>query len=652
MGVIHVFNSRQKMERDRYFGLSNASYEPWDWYDNISNIEGDLSAFYKWNLSEKHYFDFGNFTEDWNLIPGATSEYSLLTKILELKNEGGWRDIRGKFSAESYDKKYLKVLDVLEENGAALIFVPILNYSEIAADVEQQGFFVNAIFSMEDDREAISEIDKNYILPTYCKYLLLIITKKTKDTVYLDLESKAGFSDDYLSYLEDKVKVVNINNLYKHIIKGVGVSVKSSELKKIDLQSIYADGNFDNVAANYKEMQLHELHELVSIDEGDSSTKFYKIGKFLSAFRRFKIRIDCDINNSLDAIQELIDLIEDSEKNGIADLKYLEFQTSLRGFYEQGEKGCQKLFDNYKNKFIITEEKFEYRNNTIKIKPFSSFEYSEISDWSDENFVLVNVDDKKILPEYLEVFFASKVGCLSIQKAYFVNNKKKWRNIGIYLPSIQEQKLIVSSINKLDMLNDQLDSLQNTLLLNPNKARDIKVNLTDWLKRLDRLSLDEKIIELVKNGETEVVEFKETLSLDIKKQTKQKYIEHSSLKTIAGFLNSKGGVLLVGVSDNGLYPGIFEEVEKFHKDKLNKANFDKFLLHFKNLIKRSVGEEFYPYIEYQLVDVNESKVLYVNCGKSEKPCYLDGKDFYVRTNPATDKLEGPKLVDYIQNHFS
>jgi hypothetical protein len=44
-------------------------------------------------------------------------------------------------------------------------------------------------------------------------------------------------------------------------------------------------------------------------------------------------------------------------------------------------------------------------------------------------------------------------------------------------------------------------------------------------------------------------------------------------------------------------------------------------------------------------------VLYVNCEKSAKPCYLDGKDFYVRTNPSTDKLEGPKLVNYIQNHF-
>jgi hypothetical protein len=31
--------------------------------------------------------------------------------------------------------------------------------------------------------------------------------------------------------------------------------------------------------------------------------------------------------------------------------------------------------------------------------------------------------------------------------------------------------------------------------------------------------------------------------------------------------------------------------------------------------------------------------------------YVDNKDFFVRTNPSTDQLEGPKLVAYIQNHF-
>jgi len=247
----------------------------------------------------------------------------------------------------------------------------------------------------------------------------------------------------------------------------------------------------------------------------------------LIAFKKFKMAIDYDLNNALNAIRELIDIIEDHVKNGLIEEEYNEFIANLRGFYKQGEKGCQKLFDSYKNKFIITEEEYKYRNNTIKIKPFSSFEHSEISDWCDRYSVNVNVNDKKILPEYLEAFITSKVGCLSIQKAYFVNNNKnnKWENIGIYLPSIQEQKLIVSSINKLDMLNYQLDSLQTTLFVNPNKALDIKDSLTDWVLRLDMLNLDEKIIKLIKKGETETIEFKETLSLDIKKQTKEKYKE-------------------------------------------------------------------------------------------------------------------------------
>ena len=45
------------------------------------------------------------------------------------------------------------------------------------------------------------------------------------------------------------------------------------------------------------------------------------------------------------------------------------------------------------------------------------------------------------------------------------------------------------------------------------------------------------------------------------------------------------------------------------------------------------------------------KVLLVECKRSKSACFIDGKDFYVRTNPATDKLEGTKLVEYINNHF-
>ena len=87
------------------------------------------------------------------------------------------------------------------------------------------------------------------------------------------------------------------------------------------------------------------------------------------------------------------------------------------------------------------------------------------------------------------------------------------------------------------------------------------------------------------------------------------------------------------------------EIVKFHK------NLDKLLLHWKNLVKTRIGEEFYPFIEYRVIKVDGKHLLFVECKPLQSPCHLDKKDFYVRTNPATDKLEGPKLLEYVKNHF-
>ena len=103
--------------------------------------------------------------------------------------------------------------------------------------------------------------------------------------------------------------------------------------------------------------------------------------------------------------------------------------------------------------------------------------------------------------------------------------------------------------------------------------------------------------------------------------------------------------MLIGVSDDCQIPGVDAEIGKFHK------NLDKFLLHWKNLMKVRIGEEYYPFIEYRVIKVDVKHVLLVECESSPTPCYLDRTDFYVRTNPATDKLEGPKLVEYVRNHF-
>lgn len=175
----------------------------------------------------------------------------------------------------------------------------------------------------------------------------------------------------------------------------------------------------------------------------------------------------------------------------------------------------------------------------------------------------------------------------------------------------------------------------------------VKSSLTDLLRTLPKLteSRHVDIHQLVISPESKTLEFKQTLSVDIRTKEKAKYMETNCLKTIAGFLNSDGGTLLVGVTDDSKPVGVMEEINSIHK-----GSEDKFLLHFKSLVKEHIGEEFYPLLDYHLVAVDGNPILRVDCKESNRPCFI-GDDFYVRTNPATDKLAGPTLLKYISTRF-
>ena len=224
-------------------------------------------------------------------------------------------------------------------------------------------------------------------------------------------------------------------------------------------------------------------------------------------------------------------------------------------------------------------------------------------------------------------------------------NKRDLEQALVALPKPEEQRSIVDTQKTLTRLKSAIDEFDSELALNPTSSSSIQKQLDTMLDAIGGLTDADKIYGLIREGESKHTEFKETLSLDVKKQTKEKYIETFALKTVVAFLNTEGGVLLIGISDEGKITGLNNEIEKFYK------NIDKFLLQWKNLLKERVGEENYPFIEYRVVRVNDKLVLWVECEASPSPCYLDQIDFYVRTNPATDKLEGPKLVEYVKNHF-
>jgi type I restriction system adenine methylase HsdM len=271
---------------------------------------------------------------------------------------------------------------------------------------------------------------------------------------------------------------------------------------------------------------------------------------------------------------------------------------------------------------------------------------------SHQNLIQVILDKTLVLGGYVSMFLQSELGTLMLRSLRGNTiagtlTQASLSDLKIAIPDMGMQLKMLEASNRLEALKASIQELEKELVFSPHSATTVLDQVDGMLEAVGGLTDADRVMSLIRQGESGSVEFKESFSLDVRKDTSERYIELSSLKTIAAFLNSDGGFLLIGVNDEGVIVGLSREIQSFHKGKK-----DKFLLNFKNHIKSRIGEEFYPYINHKFISIAGSNILLVECKRSSTECFLDGKDFYVRTNPATDKLEGQKLLDYIRNHFA
>jgi hypothetical protein len=88
------------------------------------------------------------------------------------------------------------------------------------------------------------------------------------------------------------------------------------------------------------------------------------------------------------------------------------------------------------------------------------------------------------------------------------------------------------------------------------------------------------VADLIASGETDAIEYKSTLRTNLHTGEKDARMEMAVLKSIAGFLNAKGGMLVIGVADDGAPVGL---------EKDGFADEDKMSLHLINLLKDRLG---------------------------------------------------------------
>ena len=151
-----------------------------------------------------------------------------------------------------------------------------------------------------------------------------------------------------------------------------------------------------------------------------------------------------------------------------------------------------------------------------------------------------------------------------------------------------------------------------------------------------------EISAIIADGEHDRLEFKSTLRWNLKADKAGKEIELAVMKSLAAFLNSAGGSLIIGVDDQGRVLGL--GTDQF-------PNTDKYLQHFTNIFNQHIGMEFSPFIQFGIRPVDDRQVFIIACRPSPRPVFVKDKQderFYIRSGASTRQLKMSQVLDYVE----
>ena len=195
---------------------------------------------------------------------------------------------------------------------------------------------------------------------------------------------------------------------------------------------------------------------------------------------------------------------------------------------------------------------------------------------------------------------------------------------------------------------------------------DVKLNRRElsnsvWWDETGTLLVDSHVTAIVKKcrnyqqsvralmalDENEELEFKSSLRFNRNESRKDRRLEKAVIKTLAGFLNLRGGTLLIGVANDGTAVGIAEDYCTF-----KKPNRDGFELHLHQLIINEIGKEVSSFLRTTFHEVDAKDICRVQVSPSDFPVFVgDEETFYLRSGSSTRELSTSEAVKYVLSHF-
>jgi len=285
---------------------------------------------------------------------------------------------------------------------------------------------------------------------------------------------------------------------------------------------------------------------------------------------------------------------------------------------------------------------------------------------------LENADNNQkdhIFPQSKKFGFGNLSDINSILNITWMSNNtnekiKRSKKPSVYIPEFVKEKYNGDEKSFFDVLKthfidkntywemirdaDGFDSFietRNQLIMKKIKER------IGWTEKDEILKIDEEV-DLLKNEEGETLEFKSSFKKNMHTGQADNAMKFSVIKSIAGFLNNRGGKLILGYDEkNKQILGIEQDFEftKF-KDK------DNFLLEFWSYLEANMDEKIVKdNIKIDFKTINGKEIMIIHIKPSDKSVYLkknDKKILYVRKRNETEPIEDPeKIIEYVSTHF-
>jgi len=209
----------------------------------------------------------------------------------------------------------------------------------------------------------------------------------------------------------------------------------------------------------------------------------------------------------------------------------------------------------------------------------------------------------------------------ALEKQFIPTSPELW-NIENYEEFLKQRRILIA---------DSFNALMKELLAEAEPVKPLSV------------------AEIIDSGESATIEFKSSLRWDVREKRVNKELQKVIAKTVAGFLNAEGGILLIGVADDGEVLGIQDDINSTGRKDLD--GFQQTLIQtFSNYLGESVAAN----VRVSFEDIEEKAVCAVKVEACQQPVYFTdgkGKEFYIRFGSSTRPLDVEAAQKYIAENW-